>query len=59
MIRESLSQWDYVIAAYALAIPAIAALLILGVNIIAGFCLGMITHGLSAADVVAELRFWR
>tara|TARA_B100000678_G_scaffold20589_1_gene15864 strand:+ start:364 stop:507 length:144 start_codon:yes stop_codon:yes gene_type:complete len=29
MIRESLSQWDYVIAAYALAIPAIAALLIL------------------------------
>ncbi|CAM4154280.1 Flagellar biosynthesis protein FlhA [Novosphingobium lubricantis] len=29
---------------------AIAALLILGVNIIAGFCLGMITHGLSAAD---------
>ncbi|MCB2076110.1 MAG: flagellar biosynthesis protein FlhA [Novosphingobium sp.] len=29
---------------------AIAALLILGVNIIAGFCLGMITHGLSAGD---------
>jgi len=29
MIRESLSQWDYVIAAYALAIPAIGALLIL------------------------------
>ncbi|WP_231626937.1 flagellar biosynthesis protein FlhA [Novosphingobium sp. AAP83] len=29
---------------------AIAALLILGVNIIAGFCLGMITHGLSAAE---------
>ncbi|GAB5349656.1 hypothetical protein [Alteriqipengyuania sp. 357] len=29
MIREALSQWDYVIAAYALAIPAIAALLIL------------------------------
>ncbi|MCY1669995.1 flagellar biosynthesis protein FlhA [Novosphingobium sp. SL115] len=29
---------------------AIAALLILGVNIIAGFCLGMITHGLSASD---------
>ena len=27
---------------------AIAALLILGVNIIAGFCLGMISHGLSA-----------
>jgi flagellar biosynthesis protein FlhA len=29
---------------------AIAALLILGVNIIAGFCLGMITHGLSAGE---------
>ncbi|OYW47562.1 MAG: flagellar biosynthesis protein FlhA [Novosphingobium sp. 28-62-57] len=29
---------------------AIAALLILGVNIIAGFCLGMITHGLTAAQ---------
>ncbi len=29
---------------------AIAALLILGVNIIAGFCLGMISHGLSAGD---------
>ena len=29
---------------------AVAALLILGVNIIAGFCLGMITHGLTAAD---------
>ncbi|WP_177198299.1 flagellar biosynthesis protein FlhA [Novosphingobium sp. CF614] len=29
---------------------AIAALLILGVNIIAGFCLGMISHGLSATD---------
>jgi flagellar biosynthesis protein FlhA len=28
---------------------AIAALLILGVNIIAGFCLGMLSHGLSAA----------
>lgn len=28
MIRESLNQWDYVIAAYAIAIPAIAALLI-------------------------------
>ncbi|QSR16557.1 flagellar biosynthesis protein FlhA [Novosphingobium sp. KA1] len=27
---------------------AIAALLILGVNIVAGFCLGMISHGLSA-----------
>jgi len=29
---------------------AIAALLILGVNIIAGFCLGMISHGLSAGE---------
>ena len=29
---------------------AIAALLILGVNIIAGFCLGMISHGLSATE---------
>ena len=29
---------------------AIAALLILSVNIIAGFCLGMITHGLSASE---------
>ena len=29
---------------------AIAALLILGVNIIAGFCLGMFTHGLSAGE---------
>lgn len=29
---------------------AVAALLILGVNIIAGFCLGMISHGLSATD---------
>ena len=29
---------------------AIAALLILGVNIIAGFCLGMLTHDLSAGD---------
>jgi flagellar biosynthesis protein FlhA len=29
---------------------AIAALLILGVNIIAGFCLGMISHGMTAAD---------
>jgi flagellar biosynthesis protein FlhA len=29
---------------------AVAALLILGVNIIAGFCLGMISHGLSASD---------
>jgi len=33
---------------------AIAALLILGVNIIAGFALGMISHGLSAAEA-AEL----
>ncbi len=30
MIREALSQWDYVIAAYAVSVPAIAALLILG-----------------------------
>lgn len=29
---------------------AIAALLILGVNIIAGFCLGMLTHDLSAGE---------
>jgi flagellar biosynthesis protein FlhA len=29
---------------------AIAALLILGVNIVAGFCLGMITHGLTAGE---------
>lgn len=29
---------------------AIAALLILGVNIVAGFCLGMISHGLSATE---------
>ena len=29
---------------------AVAALLILGVNILAGFCLGMITHGLSAGE---------
>ncbi|MDT0506872.1 flagellar biosynthesis protein FlhA [Novosphingobium sp. MMS21-SN21R] len=29
---------------------AVAALLILGVNIIAGFCLGMISHGLTAAQ---------
>jgi flagellar biosynthesis protein FlhA len=29
---------------------AIAALLILGVNIIAGFCLGMLSHGLSAGE---------
>ena len=26
MVREALSQWDYVIAAYAIAIPAIAGL---------------------------------
>ncbi len=29
---------------------AVAALLILGVNIIAGFCLGMLSHGLSAGQ---------
>jgi flagellar biosynthesis protein FlhA len=29
---------------------AIAALLILGVNIVAGFCLGMTSHGLSASE---------
>jgi len=29
---------------------AIAALLILAINILAGFCLGMITHGLSASE---------
>jgi flagellar biosynthesis protein FlhA len=29
---------------------AVAALLILGVNIIAGFCLGMISHGLTAGE---------
>jgi flagellar biosynthesis protein FlhA len=29
---------------------AVAALLILGVNIIAGFCLGMLSHGLSASE---------
>jgi flagellar biosynthesis protein FlhA len=29
---------------------AIAALLVLGVNVIAGFCLGMISHGLSASE---------
>ena len=29
---------------------AVAALLILGVNIIAGFCLGMLSHGLSAGE---------
>lgn len=33
---------------------AIAALLILGVNIIAGFALGMISHGLSAGDAAQK-----
>ncbi|MFM5931610.1 MAG: flagellar biosynthesis protein FlhA [Novosphingobium sp.] len=33
---------------------AIAALLILGVNIIAGFCLGMISHGLSAGEAAQK-----
>lgn len=33
---------------------AIAALLILGVNIIAGFCLGMISHGLPAAEAAEK-----
>ena len=33
---------------------AIAALLILGVNIIAGFCLGMISHGLSAGEAASK-----
>ncbi len=33
---------------------AIAALLILGVNIIAGFCLGMISHGLTAAEAAQQ-----
>ncbi|MCB2049229.1 MAG: FHIPEP family type III secretion protein, partial [Novosphingobium sp.] len=32
---------------------AVAALLILGVNVIAGFCLGMISHGLSASEAGA------
>lgn len=32
---------------------AVAALLILGVNIIAGFCLGMISHGLSAEEAAS------
>ena len=32
---------------------AVAALLILGVNIIAGFCLGMISHGLSAGEAAS------
>ncbi|KUR74419.1 flagellar biosynthesis protein FlhA [Novosphingobium sp. Fuku2-ISO-50] len=33
---------------------AIAAVLILGVNIIAGFCLGMLSHGLTAADAAQK-----
>ncbi len=33
---------------------AVAALLILAVNILAGFCLGMISHGLSAADAAGR-----
>ncbi|WP_353226585.1 flagellar biosynthesis protein FlhA [Novosphingobium sp.] len=33
---------------------AVAALLILGVNIIAGFCLGMLSHGLSAGDAAQK-----
>jgi flagellar biosynthesis protein FlhA len=33
---------------------AVAALLILGVNIIAGFALGMISHGLSAGDAAQK-----
>ena len=33
---------------------AIAAVLILGVNIIAGFCLGMISHGLTAGDAAQK-----
>jgi len=33
---------------------AVAALLILGVNIIAGFCLGMISHGLSASEAASR-----
>jgi flagellar biosynthesis protein FlhA len=33
---------------------AVAALLILGVNIIAGFCLGMLSHGLTAADAAQK-----
>lgn len=33
---------------------AVAALLILGVNIIAGFCLGMISHGLSASEAASK-----
>ena len=33
---------------------AVAALLILAVNILAGFCLGMISHGLSASDAASR-----
>ena len=33
---------------------AVAALLILGVNIIAGFCLGMLSHGLSAGEAAQK-----
>ena len=33
---------------------AVAALLILGVNIIAGFCLGMISHGLTAGEAAQQ-----
>jgi flagellar biosynthesis protein FlhA len=33
---------------------AVAALLILGVNIIAGFCLGMLSHGLSASEAASR-----
>ncbi|NBC37485.1 flagellar type III secretion system protein FlhA [Novosphingobium sp. FSY-8] len=33
---------------------AVAALLILGVNIIAGFCLGMISHGLTASQAASQ-----
>ena len=32
---------------------AVAAMLILGVNIIAGFCLGMLSHGLSAGEAAS------
>ena len=32
---------------------AVAALLILGVNIIAGFCLGMLSHGMSAGEAAS------
>lgn len=33
---------------------AVAALLILGVNIVAGFCLGMLSHGLTAQDAAQK-----